>query len=542
MHRPRGRRAGALLPRARPRVRRPRDRDGRGARRRRRARTRCRRRSPTWAPRSAATARPGFLCASKALLDDEPEAHARRDPGGARRATSAAAPATSRSSRRSSARRPSCAARRCAPIPGNETALPTVAAPKGEVSPWPVTPAKPAKTPSGRSAGRRARSTAWRRSPAPRSSPTTSSLPRMLFAKLHRSHVAHAKIVAIDTSRGRAACPGVVAVLTGASMPIPFGILPVSQDEHALCIDRVRFVGDPVAAVAAIDEDAAFEAAMAIKVDYEPLQPIFSPEDGAREPRAPHPRLRRRGQHPQEDRAGVRRRREGLRARPTRSSRTRSSSRATRTCPMEQHATLAWMRPRRQADALVVAPRRRTTCTAPLSKVLGMPPSRDPHRRVPQRRRLRRQERPLQPRDRRRASSRCSRTGPSRSRLTREEVFYCHRGRHPVLMHFKTGVKKDGSITAMHFKTLLDGGAYGSYGVACTYYTGALQTVTYQVPHYRFDGVRVLHEQAALRPQARPRHAAAALRPGGPARQDRRRARPRPGRDAPRDAPAARTR
>jgi CO/xanthine dehydrogenase Mo-binding subunit len=74
--------------------------------------------------------------------------------------------------------------------------------------------------------------------------------------------------------------------------------------------------------------------------------------------------------------------------------------------------------------------------------------------------------------------------------LTREEVFYCHRGRHPVLMRLKTGVKRDGSIIGMHFQSLLDGGAYGSYGVASTYYTGALQTVTYDVPAYKFDGVR----------------------------------------------------
>ncbi len=109
--------------------------------------------------------------------------------------------------------------------------------------------------------------------------------------------------------------------------------------------------------------------------------------------------------------------------------------------------------------------------------------------------------------------------------LTREEVFYCHRGRHPVLMRLRTGVKRDGTITGMHLQTLLDGGAYGSYGVASTFYTGALQTVTYHVPRYRFEGCRVVHEQAAVRPEARPRHAAAALRPGGPARQDRRGAR-----------------
>ena len=89
-------------------------------------------------------------------------------------------------------------------------------------------------------------------------------------------------------------------------------------------------------------------------------------------------------------------------------------------------------------------------------------------------------------------------------------------------MHFKTGVKKDGSHHgACTCRTLLDGGAYGSYGVARTYYTGALQTVTYKVPTLPLRRRALLHEQAALRPQARPRHAAAALRPRGPARQDR---------------------
>jgi len=57
-------------------------------------------------------------------------------------------------------------------------------------------------------------------------------------------------------------------------------------------------------------------------------------------------------------------------------------------------------------------------------------------------------------------------------------------------MSVKTGVKRDGSITAMHFRSYLDGGAYGSYGVASTFYTGALQTVTYDVPRYKFEGIR----------------------------------------------------
>src|SRR5262249_59273610 len=75
-------------------------------------------------------------------------------------------------------------------------------------------------------------------------------LPRMLHCKLLRSKLAHARIVSIDVSKALEA-PGVLAVATGKDLPIPFGILPVSQDEHALCTDRVRFVGDPVAAIAA---------------------------------------------------------------------------------------------------------------------------------------------------------------------------------------------------------------------------------------------------------------------------------------------------
>jgi CO/xanthine dehydrogenase Mo-binding subunit len=85
--------------------------------------------------------------------------------------------------------------------------------------------------------------------------------------------------------------------------------------------------------------------------------------------------------------------------------------------------------------------------------------------------------------------------------LTREEVFYCHRGRHPTLMRVKTGVRRSGAITAMHFETALDGGGYGSYGVASTYYTGALQTVTYRVPAYRFDGARVFTNKPPCGPK-----------------------------------------
>src|SRR3954470_15577612 len=74
------------------------------------------------------------------------------------------------------------------------------------------------------------------------------AMPGMLHMKLVRSTVPHARILGIDAGKARA-YDGVRAVLTGEAFPVPFAILPVSQDEHALCQDLVRYVGDPVAAV-----------------------------------------------------------------------------------------------------------------------------------------------------------------------------------------------------------------------------------------------------------------------------------------------------
>jgi 4-hydroxybenzoyl-CoA reductase subunit alpha len=312
------------------------------------------------------------------------------------------------------------------------------------------------------------------------------SLPRMLACKILRSPVAHARVLSVDTSAAER-MPGVVAVLTGAALPISFGILPVSQDEHALATDRVRFVGDPVAAVAAVDEDVAFEAMQALRVEYEPLPAVFDPEKAMRNDVPPL--------HDYGDDGNVHKRVsmefgdvEGAIAGADLVQEDVFFYEGNTHLPMEQHASLAWKEP---DGRLTVWSSTQTPhyLHRALAKVLEMPPSRirvvatpngggfggksDPfnHEIVV-------------------AKLALLTNRPVKVTLTREEVFYCHRGRHPVLMKVRTGFRKDGAITGMHFRTLLDGGAYGSYGVASTYYTGALQTVTYRVPAYRFDGVR----------------------------------------------------
>jgi 4-hydroxybenzoyl-CoA reductase subunit alpha len=127
-------------------------------------------------------------------------------------------------------------------------------------------------------------------------------LPGTLFVKILRSPHPHARVLSVDTSS--ASCmAGVAAVITGHDLPTKYGIMPTTQDERALEDEKVRFVGDPVAAVAAVDEETALAACRAIRVEYEPLETIGSIEPAVR--RAP-PRLRGAGQHPPARRPGVR--------------------------------------------------------------------------------------------------------------------------------------------------------------------------------------------------------------------------------------------
>ena len=324
-------------------------------------------------------------------------------------------------------------------------------------------------------------------------------LPRMLHCKLLRSKIAHARILSIDVSAALAA-PGVVAVATGKELPTPFGILPVSQDEHALCTDRVRFVGDPVAAVAALDEDAAFDALDLIRVEYEPLPPVASIEEGL----APAP-----GGVPIHDYGDAGNIHklvamdfgdvdEGF-ARADRCSDDLYFYEGNTHLPLEQHAAVADFGPDGRLTLWSSTQTPHYVHRA-LSKVLGLPPARIRVIATPNGGGFGGKSDPF---NHEIVVSHLSRiTGrPVKICLTREEVFYCHRGRHPTLMRVRTGVKKDGSITALHFQTALDGGGYGSYGVASTYYTGALQTVTYRVPTYRFEGARVFTNKPPCGPK-----------------------------------------
>jgi CO/xanthine dehydrogenase Mo-binding subunit len=99
----------------------------------------------------------------------------------------------------------------------------------------------------------------------------------LLHARIKRSPHPHALIRKIDTARARA-LPGVKAVVTGEDFPLHIGLY--LQDRYIFCRDRVRYVGDPVAGVAAISPEIAQKALDLIDVDYEVLDPVLDPELG----------------------------------------------------------------------------------------------------------------------------------------------------------------------------------------------------------------------------------------------------------------------
>ncbi|HEX5477088.1 MAG TPA: molybdopterin cofactor-binding domain-containing protein, partial [Burkholderiales bacterium] len=322
-------------------------------------------------------------------------------------------------------------------------------------------------------------------------------LPRMLHLRLLRSPHPHALIRKMDTGKAKAH-PGVHLVLTGKDFPVSFGILPVTQDEYPLAPEHVRYVGDPVAAVVAKDEQTATEALDLIEVEYEVLDTIASPEEALARP---EPRI-----HAYSELGNIHRLQafefgdvEEALGKADHVFEDLFFYEGNTHLPIEQHASLAAVDGEGKLT-LWSSTQVPHYVHRSLARVLQMPAA---HIRVVA----------------------CPNGGgfggkcdvcnhemvvakaalllgrPVKICLNREEVFYMHRGRHPVLMKFRTGVTKEGKLTGMHLQTLVDGGGYGSYGVASTFYTGALQTVTYELPRYKFEAARVFTNKPPCGPK-----------------------------------------
>jgi len=324
------------------------------------------------------------------------------------------------------------------------------------------------------------------------------SLPGMLIGKILHSPLPHARIRRIDASRALA-LDGVAAVVTGPDAPNKYGILPVGHDETALAVDKVRYVGDNIACVVAESESIAEKALELIDVEYEPLPAWFDPEQSMQaetdliHPERPH-NIEKDYHHVFGDPD------QGFADADFIATGRYIANEVTHAA-MEPHSTLAAF----ELDPHTGQLGRLTVWSSTqvpyylqhkLSIVLDLPMSQI------------RVIKPLVgggfggkseviPLEIIAAVAARKAKAPVKITYTREEVFWAHRGRPRTIVDLKTGVRKDGAITAVAAKVIQDGGAYCSYGVVTILYSGALLGALYDIPNIRYDGYRVLTNKPA---------------------------------------------
>ncbi len=315
-------------------------------------------------------------------------------------------------------------------------------------------------------------------------------LPGMLYGRILGSPVAHARILSIDTSKAKA-LPGVKCVITGADIPkIKYGnwrLFADTQDEYALAIDKVRFIGDEVAAVAAVDKDTAQEALSLIKVEYEELEGLYDVDSSVKEGAiAIHDycpgniSVNRKIQYGDIEKGFAESdyvREDTFKVHAVSHAYLEPCSALARVdldgritlwtstqVPYIVQCLLASTLEMRENDIRVIKPfvgggfggkmelRTLEFCAAFMAKQTGR---------------------------------------PVKFTLSREEEFLTGRRRHPMTLHSKVGFKKDGTLVAKDLKITLDGGAYNAMGPTATFLCGNFGAMLYRYPNYRFHGQHV---------------------------------------------------
>ncbi len=315
-------------------------------------------------------------------------------------------------------------------------------------------------------------------------------LPGMLHGRILRSPVAHARIVHIDTSRA-ALLPGVKCIVTGEDTPkIKYGnwrLFPETQDELPLAVDKVRFIGDEVAAVAAVDKDTAEEALALIQVEYEELPAVFD-VDAAMQSGAPiihdycptNVSVNRKikygdvekglaeSDYVREDTFTVHSVSHAYLEPCSAMAQVDLDGRITiwtsTQAPYIVQCLLASTLDMRENDIRVIKPyvgggfggkmelRTWEFCAAFMAKKTGR---------------------------------------PVKFTLSREEEFLAGRRRHGMKIRSKVGFKKDGTLVAKDLSIQLDGGAFNAMGPTATFLCGNFGAMLYRYPHYRFHGEHV---------------------------------------------------
>ncbi len=317
--------------------------------------------------------------------------------------------------------------------------------------------------------------------------------PNTLYARLLRSTLPHAKILRIDASRAEA-LPGVRAVVTGADAPAKFGVLPISQDEEALATDKVRYVGDCVAAVAADDEATAAKAIEMIEVVYEKLPEYFTTDEGLVPVEEPIHEWTVDGSNTQKrvdqhfgdmDKAIA-----DAAVAPSGFFKFIGVGHAF----TEPHAVTAV--PESDGRLSLYTPTQVPHYVhRALARVMDMPMHRVRIFRTAVGGGFGGKSDPF-PHEMATCLLARKVQRPVRLTFDREEIFLTNRGRHPGTVDVQIAFDKDGKILGLDTTAIIDGGAFASFGVVTTYYNGVLSQGPYKIPNFRYSGRRVYTNKA----------------------------------------------
>jgi 4-hydroxybenzoyl-CoA reductase alpha subunit len=303
-----------------------------------------------------------------------------------------------------------------------------------------------------------------------------------------RSPVAHARIVNIDTSRAEK-LPGVKGVVTGREIPDrKYGIVPMAKDEYALAKDKVRYIGDDVAAVCAVDPEIAGEALELISVEYEELPAVFDPLE-AKKAGAPviHEGVKNNTSFFIKKEFG-----DVAKAFAECDAVFEDTfySQPVNHAPLEPHAALAQYDPLSGELTIWSSTQIPFFLRRNLSNTLQIPESR---------------VRVIKPKvgggfgqkidmfakDFCAAWFAMHLGRPVKFLYDREEVFIATRQRHPMYITVKTGVKKDGTILAQDYKAFADGGAYNSTAPTMMALSCFFLMIPYRVPNLYYEGSHI---------------------------------------------------
>jgi len=311
--------------------------------------------------------------------------------------------------------------------------------------------------------------------------------PEALAGRIYRSPFAHAEIIDVDISEAQK-LPGVVAIITGAACDRPYGILPVAQNEFPLARERVRYFGEPVAAVAAVDDATAAAALKLIRMQVREL-PVYTSAAKARAEDAVLLHDNKKGNLEREVHNEFGDTLSGFAAADMVREQTFECAEVSH-AHMEPHAAMASYDVERDQLTLQSVSQVPYYVHLTLAQCLGLDTSRI---------------RVIKPFVGGGFGARTETLnfeiicallaraagGTVRMKLSREETFLTHRGRPESHIRLKLGLKNDGSITACELEMVMRGGAYGGYGIVSILYAGALLNGLYDIPAVKYDGYRV---------------------------------------------------